>query len=651
MSQAGKLINGFVPPPPGTFVETLTGNSGGAVGPDGSDNINVVGDGTTIDVTGNPGTNTLTISAIGSSGISTIDGDTGSVTGSTVTFQTNIAAPNANGTMNFSGAGTVMTLNVNDIFGNIGIGTGCFSNANPGNSGVALGNSALRFQSVGANGNCAIGNGSLSNVGNGNNNVSIGSGSGTAITNTSGNIYINDSGVLGDSHILRIATSATGTDSPLSGCYIGGIDGVDVGSTATVVTESGDRLGTAVITAGSGITVTPGANTITIAASGGSGISTINGDSGSVTGSTVTFNAQSQAGSSVSFSGSGTTMSFNTTDANNNTIIGLNAGNNTLTSQFCTGLGRLALSSLTSAINCTAMGNQSLAAITSGVSNTGIGSNTLQQLTTGTLNTAFGIAAGFNYTGESNNICINNQGTLGDSNTLRIGAGTGTGTQQLNKAFISGIDGVNVGSTATVVTESGDQLGTAVITAGSGITVTPGANTITISASGGGGGGALALIQTQTVSGVTNIDFSTGITSTYNNYRLQFTNVTIPAASVSTTNLLIQISTDGGSTYITTNYVSANSGFAASTPWTTSATDAIGSGWVELFNLTSGSDYITFSPYPNNIQISPSGPGVSNMNGALDAYDVISTTANALRITTSDGSLISGTFSLYGYAQ
>jgi hypothetical protein len=42
-------------------VMTLTGNSGGAVGPDGSQNINVVGAGS-ITVTGNPGTNTLTIS-------------------------------------------------------------------------------------------------------------------------------------------------------------------------------------------------------------------------------------------------------------------------------------------------------------------------------------------------------------------------------------------------------------------------------------------------------------------------------------------------------------------------------------------------------------------------------------------------------------
>lgn len=43
---------------------SLTGNSGGAVMADGAHNINVVGDGTTIDIVGNPGTNTLTASVI-----------------------------------------------------------------------------------------------------------------------------------------------------------------------------------------------------------------------------------------------------------------------------------------------------------------------------------------------------------------------------------------------------------------------------------------------------------------------------------------------------------------------------------------------------------------------------------------------------------
>jgi len=47
-------------PVPPTVVETLTGNTGGPVGPTGN-NINVLGSGL-LTVTGNPGTSTLTIS-------------------------------------------------------------------------------------------------------------------------------------------------------------------------------------------------------------------------------------------------------------------------------------------------------------------------------------------------------------------------------------------------------------------------------------------------------------------------------------------------------------------------------------------------------------------------------------------------------------
>ncbi len=58
-------------------LEFLTGNSGGPVGPDSFDNINVVGDGITIDVVGNAGTHTLTISAIGTGLISSLTGNSG----------------------------------------------------------------------------------------------------------------------------------------------------------------------------------------------------------------------------------------------------------------------------------------------------------------------------------------------------------------------------------------------------------------------------------------------------------------------------------------------------------------------------------------------------------------------------------------------
>jgi hypothetical protein len=74
---------------------------------------------------------------------------------------------------------------------------------------------------------------------------------------------------------------------------------------------------------------------------------------------------------------------------------------------------------------------------------------------------------------------------LAESNTLRIGSATGAGNKELNRAFICGIDGVNVGSVAKVLTMASNQLGTATITAGTGILVTPTANTITISTTNG----------------------------------------------------------------------------------------------------------------------------------------------------------------------
>jgi hypothetical protein len=113
MSQAGKFISSS--PAPGTVL-TLTGNSGGAVGPDGGGNIDVVGSGT-VSVAGNPGTNTLTISVSGSvpdtfhtdsgdatpaAGIINIEGDSAAITtsgsGNTVIVHFNPFIRNVNTT-------------------------------------------------------------------------------------------------------------------------------------------------------------------------------------------------------------------------------------------------------------------------------------------------------------------------------------------------------------------------------------------------------------------------------------------------------------------------------------------------------------------------------------------------------------------------
>lgn len=57
MSQQGMLTDSTSS---SSDIETLTGDTGGAVGPDGAFNINILG-GAGITVNGNPGTNTLTI--------------------------------------------------------------------------------------------------------------------------------------------------------------------------------------------------------------------------------------------------------------------------------------------------------------------------------------------------------------------------------------------------------------------------------------------------------------------------------------------------------------------------------------------------------------------------------------------------------------
>ncbi len=62
----------------GGEVLTLTGNSGGAVSPNGSGNMNLVGSGT-VSVTGNPGTNTLTVS-VGGTAVVVVSANTSMVT-------------------------------------------------------------------------------------------------------------------------------------------------------------------------------------------------------------------------------------------------------------------------------------------------------------------------------------------------------------------------------------------------------------------------------------------------------------------------------------------------------------------------------------------------------------------------------------------
>lgn len=167
--------------------------------------------------------------------------------------------------------------------------------------------------------------------------------------------------------------------------------------------------------------------------------------------------------------------------------------------------------------------------------------------------------------------------------------------------------------------------------------------------SGGGGGGmnGLVFLQSQTVAGAAAVQFTTGITNTYNNYLLLCENVNIPAAS-GTAILGIQLSIDGGSSYISTGYYADNFPESSLVLLTDVLNTYFFAGSTVLSNMTSGNGYVT-AEYSLCI-LDPTTPGTSSQFDAV-GYVVSSTTINAFQVVMSDASLISGTFHLYGYQQ
>lgn len=185
-----------------------------------------------------------------------------------------------------------------------------------------------------------------------------------------------------------------------------------------------------------------------------------------------------------------------TTTGDHNTIVGGNSSSASTTGNHNSTLGSSAAQNLTTGSYNSLLSSSAGALITTGSNNVaigsgaGIGSGALFGLLTGSSNIGIGSlgatgGAGSAYTGaESSNILLGGatSGTVGESNVMRLGT-TGAGAGQVNKCYLAGVDGVNVGSVAKVLTMASDQVGTATITAGTGISVTPGANTITIAAS------------------------------------------------------------------------------------------------------------------------------------------------------------------------
>lgn len=268
----------------------------------------------------------------------------------------------------------------------------------------------------------------------------------------------------------------------------------------------------ATITAGSGITVTNGAGSITIAASGGGGgIGTLEADdTNTATGATVTIagdttNIFTTANNASTLTISqGPALVLPATDAGlaqgvisvggqviasfagtDNVYVGPFTGNG-VGSSFNVGVGAQCLSAIASGTQNVALGLNSLTSLDNGngnisighnacttlnsntaVYNVGIGESALSSLGTGGANVAIGLNAGAVLTStETSNIYLLNNGVTGESNTIRIGTQGSTLGQQ-DACAIAGIFGatVDVLSGVPVVIDNTGLLGTIVSSA------------------------------------------------------------------------------------------------------------------------------------------------------------------------------------------
>jgi Chaperone of endosialidase len=164
------------------------------------------------------------ISATGGSGVTSIAGNTGP----TLTGALTISTPANNGTLNFSGFGTTLSLNTSDTAGNIVIGIGAGPTVIGGSSNLFLLQSAGSLLTTGQ-GDIGIGLRALQNLLTGSNCIGIGLNTGTNYTSSeSYNICIgtNTVGVTGENNVLRLggATGSSGSGpGVISATYIQGI--------------------------------------------------------------------------------------------------------------------------------------------------------------------------------------------------------------------------------------------------------------------------------------------------------------------------------------------------------------------------------------------------------------------------------------------
>lgn len=330
-------------PTPGVVL-TLTGNNPVAVPPDGLGNINVIGDGTTITVTGNAGTNTLTISTVGGPSVLTLTGDAGG--------------------------------SVSPVLGNIDV---------PGDRNMnTLGNTVPGELQVRMNNNIFLGD--LSNIAPAND----------ALTVVSGDITLQGTGFTAGGNI-NMAETLNST-----------------GGAAGVINYTNSFGGV-----------------VRFMHCAGGIVPTTNAYLGPEAGN-FTVNGQSTVGI-------GYRCFTSSTFAESNTAVGAVSG------QLCT-----------STRDNSFFGAATAGSLITGNGNTLIGKSAGAFITNAEYNTALGWFAAANYNStETNNICIDNRGIVGDANTIRIGRPTAETLRPAHtSAYIAGVAGVSVSNAQAVTIDT-----------------------------------------------------------------------------------------------------------------------------------------------------------------------------------------------------
>lgn len=515
-------------------IQTITGDVGGAVGPDLSNNIDLQG-GSHYVFTGNPGSNLLTLTDNGTIAY-TYSGDSG------------VATPSANN-LNIVGAGIISTAGSGDTLTITAAGSVPVSIVVDSGGPVTPAGGVLDV--LGGNNITTTGAGNTITVdvtGTTDNAVQVGNASGSLTSLPLGT----------DGQIIIAATGST----PLF---------ADLTSTDMSVT------------------ITSGPNTLDLSVAGaGPGVTTIHTDSGNASPAGGILNVYGDA-SHIQTTGAGNTVTaelYGFTD--NAPVVGNVSGSLDSLSPMTTG--------------------ELMIGVTGSVPN-------LARLTAGSNVTIDDLSV----PGE---ITIDTTGSVATT----YDGNTGSATPSSNIINI-----VGDGTTATTVASG---------------------NTVTITAIGGGGSGDLILLETQTVSGVTEVDFTTGITNTYRNFVLMFDNVPIYSPTASPFSFpTIQLSTNSGVSYITTGYNNNNSSNNIGLDLTASQSataDMVASGSYNIYNMTSGTGYVTGGA-SSNIKFSPTGPLTASP--FVGGYNTANIVVDAIRIVwdSPDLTTIDGTFSLYGY--